>query len=71
MSYSQSIHRLPIQLRTQQRVFIDMRALVVLPPINPPLNSRDDQDDGKRDDAVVHVVAGHGELGGEDEEDCG
>lgn len=32
-------------------------SLKVLPPINNPLHTRDDQDDPKRDDTVVHRCA--------------
>ena len=47
-----------------------MRPFEVLPTISEPLNGGDDDDDREGDYAVVHVVAGYGQLGWENEEDC-
>ena len=48
---------------------VDMRSMVVLPPINEPLDRGYDYNDGKSGDAIVHVVACDGKVWWEDEED--
>ena len=47
------------------------RTFEVLPAIDEPLDGGDNNDDREGDDAVVHIVASHGELGWEDKEHCG
>ena len=47
---------------------VDLGTFVVLASVEDPGQAGDDEDDGEGHDAVVHIVAGYGEFGWEDEE---
>jgi hypothetical protein len=52
-------------------VNFDLRSCVVLAAVDEPLHDADEQDDCKRNDAVVHIAPCYRELRREDEEDRG
>lgn len=50
---------------------LHLGSVEVLAPVDEPLRGTDEKPDGEGHDAVVHVGPGDGEVGREDEEDCG
>ena len=63
------VRRQARRLPAPQRPRVDARAGKVLPPVDEPLHRGDEHDDGEGDDTVVHILARHGQLGREEEED--
>ena len=53
------------------QTLVDLGAAVVLPAIDDPRDAADNDDNGKDNNAVVHVGACDGELRREDEQDGG
>lgn len=60
----------PDKIRLFQHLRIDLRTLEVLPTIDIPLNNRDDEDDAKCNNAVVHVATGHWQERWEHKQNC-
>jgi len=61
----------PFHFTVDHCIHVELWTRVVLTTVDEPLDERDDEDDGERNDAVVHVVACYREVGGKYEKHGG